>query len=134
MRMLALLLLALALAGAGTVQAAQAQATTAVQARDAYRLGLMYRHGTGVAVDAGLAAHWIGVAARGGLAQAMFTLSNMLAAGEGVAADAGAARRWLEEAAALGYPAALQELAMKEPDPRRAELLMRQAAHALQHP
>jgi len=132
MKMLALLL---ALACAGTVQAAPA--TVVAQAQDAgsaYKLGLMYRNGTGVAVDAGLAAHWIGVAARGGLAQAMFTLSNMLAAGEGVTADAGAARRWLEEAAALGYPAALQELAMREPDPRQAELLLRQAAHALQHP
>ena len=45
----------------------------------------------------------------------------------------GAARRWLEAAAALGYAPALQELALKEPDPRQAELLMRQAAHALQH-
>jgi TPR repeat protein len=63
----------------------------------------------------------------------MFTLSNMLAAGEGVQQDDAAARRWLEEAAALGYPAALQELALREPDPRKAELLMRQAAHALQH-
>lgn len=131
------LVLVLALAGAGVVQAtpAQVQSTVAVQARDAYKLGLMYRNGgPGVAVDAGLAAHWIGVAARGGLPEAMFTLANMLAAGEGVKEDAGAARRWLEEAAALGYPAALQELAMKEPDPRQAELLMRQAAHALQHP
>jgi TPR repeat protein len=129
-----MLVLLMALAGAGVVQAAPAQSTVAVQAQDAYELGLMYRNGTGVAVDAGLAAHWIGIAARGGLPEAMFTLANMLAAGEGVTADAGAARRWLEEAAALGYPAALQELAMKEPDPRQAELLMRQAAHALQHP
>ena len=63
----------------------------------------------------------------------MFTLSNMLAAGEGVVRDELAARRWLEDAAALGYPAALQQLALTEPDPRKAELLMRQAAHALQH-
>lgn len=134
MKMLVLVLV-LALAGAGVVQAEPAQSTVAVQAQDAYKLGLMYRNGgPGVAVDAGLAAHWIGVAAHGGLPEAMFTLANMLAAGEGVTADAGAARRWLEEAAALGYPAALQELAMREPDPRQAELLMRQAAHALQHP
>jgi hypothetical protein len=47
--------------------------------------------------------------------------------------DAVAARDWLEKSAALGYPAALQDLALREPDPRQAELLMRQAAHALQH-
>ena len=102
-------------------------------ARAAYKAGLIYRNGTGVAVDAVLAARWIELAARGGLPEAMFTRSNMLAAGEGVAPDAALARRWLEEAAALGYPAALQELALREPDQRQAELLMRQAAHALQH-
>lgn len=99
----------------------------------AYKLGLMHRNGTGAARDPVLAARLIGAAARGGLAQAMFTLSNMLAAGEGVARDGVAARRWLEESAALGYPAALQELALQEPDPHQAALLMRQAAHALQH-
>jgi TPR repeat protein len=110
--------------------AAQAQAG---DARAAYELGLRYRNGIGVAVDPVLAARSIEAAACGGLPEAMFTLSNMLAAGEGVAVDAAAARRWLEAAAALGFPAALQELALREPDPREAELLMRQAAHALQH-
>ena len=33
----------------------------------------------------------------------------------------------------LGYPEALQQLAMTESDPRKAELLMRQAAHAMMH-
>ncbi|MGJ9416222.1 tetratricopeptide repeat protein [Massilia sp. CMS3.1] len=130
------LVLALALLGGGAAQAAQPAPVVQAQAGDvhaAWKLGLLYRNGTGVAADAGLAAHWIGSAARGGLAQAMFTLSNMLAAGEGVAVDAAGARRWLEESAALGYPAALQELALKERDPRQSALLMRQAAHALQH-
>jgi TPR repeat protein len=98
-----LLPLLLALLCGGAVQAQPGDA------RAAYKAGLMYRNGTGVAADA------------------------VLAAGEGVAADAVEARRWLEESAALGYPAALQELALREPDPRQAELLMRQAAHALQH-
>jgi TPR repeat protein len=129
MKMLVLaLVLVFALLGGGAVQAQPGDA------RAAYKAGLTYRNGTGVAPDAVRAAHWIELAARGGLAQAMFIWSNMLAAGEGVAPDAAAARRWLEESAALGYPAALQELALREPDPRRAELLMRQAAHALQHP
>jgi TPR repeat protein len=128
MKMPVLLPLLLALLCGGAVQAQSADA------RAAYKAGLMARNGTGVALDAVLAARWIELAARGGLAEAMFTWSNMLAAGEGVAADSVAARRWLEESAALGYPPALQELALREPDPRQAELLMRQAAHALQHP
>jgi hypothetical protein len=123
MKMLPLLLALLC----GAVQAEPADA------RAAYKAGLMARNGTGVALDAVLAARWIERAARGGLAEAMFTWSNMLAAGEGVAPDAAAARHWLEESAALGYPAALQEMALREPDPRKAELFMRQAAHALQH-
>jgi len=121
------LVLLLALCCGGIAQAQPGDA------RAAYKTGLDYRNGAGVALDAVLAAHWIERAARDGLAEAMFTWSNMLAAGEGVAVDAAASRRWLEESAALGYPAALQEMALREPDPRRAELLMRQAAHALQH-
>jgi TPR repeat protein len=120
-------MLLLALLCGGAVQA------QSDDARAAYKTGLMVRNGTGVERDPVLAARWIALAARGGLAEAMFTWSNMLAAGEGVAPDTAASRRWLEESAALGYPAALQELALKEPDSRQAELLMRQAAHALQH-
>lgn len=121
------LVLLLALSGAAAAQAVSAQPGADAQA--AYQRALMYRNGA----DAPLAVHWMAVAAREQMPEAMFLLSNMLAAGEGVAADPAAARRWLEAAAALGYPAALQELAMREPDPRQADLLMRQAAHALQH-
>jgi TPR repeat protein len=64
---------------------------------------------------------------------AMFLLAHMLADGEGGARDAEAARAWLEKAAELEYPEALQELALAEPDPQRAESLMRAAAHALAH-
>ena len=117
--------LLLALLCCGAVQAADAQAD--------YELGLKYRNGSGVVADAVRAARLVKSAARAQVPAAMFTLSNMLAAGEGIQQDDAAARCWLEEAAALGYPAALQELALREPDPRKAELLMRQAAHALQH-
>jgi TPR repeat protein len=71
--------------------------------------------------------------AEAGEPAAMFLLAHMLADGEGGARDAEAARAWLEKAAELEYPEALQELALAEPDPQRAESLMRAAAHALAH-
>lgn len=71
--------------------------------------------------------------AEGGDPAAMFLLAHMLADGEGGARDAAGARAWLERAAQLDYPEALQELALSEPDPRRADDLMRAAAHALAH-
>ena len=119
------LLLALLCGGAAQGQSEDARA--------AYQMGLALRNGVNVTADPALAAQSIARAARGGLPEAMFTWSNMLATGEGVAPDAAAARRWLEESAALGYAPALQELALREPDPRRAALLMRQAEHALRH-
>jgi TPR repeat protein len=72
-------------------------------------------------------------AAEAGDPAAMFLLAHMLADGEGGAQDGDAARAWLERAAALEYPEALQELALNEPDPQRADALMRAAAHALAH-
>jgi TPR repeat protein len=71
--------------------------------------------------------------AENGEPAAMFLLAHMLAEGEGGTRDAAAARAWLERAAALDYPEALQELALAEPDPQRADALMRMAAHALAH-
>lgn len=71
--------------------------------------------------------------AEGGEPAAMFLLAHMLADGEGGARDTAAARSWLARAAELDYPEALQELALSEPDPQRADALMRAAAHALAH-
>lgn len=99
----------------------------------AYRLALKLRNGDGMPADPGRAVAQLTVAAEGGVPAAMFLLSNMLAAGEGAPRDGAAARRWLETAAELEYPEALQQLALLEPDPRKAELLMRQAAHAMTH-
>ena len=99
----------------------------------AYRLGLSYRNGIGVAADSAKAVQWLELAARRQVPAAMFILSNMLAAGEGVAADRKAARTWLEAAAELEYPEALQALALSEPDPARAAQLMKEAEHALRH-
>jgi len=104
-----------------------------LDARSVYRLALKVRSGDGMASDPVRARLLLTQAAQGGVAPAMFVLSNMLAAGEGGPLDANEARRWLEMAGEVEYPEALQQLAMTEPDPRRAELLMRQAAHAMMH-
>jgi TPR repeat protein len=95
----------------------------------ALRRGLAYRSNG----DPALAAHWLGVAARREVPEAMFILANMLLDGEGVARDEAEARRLLEAAAQLDYAEAWQQLALMEPDPVKAEQLMRRAAHALSH-
>ncbi|MCC2959267.1 hypothetical protein LK540_02350 [Massilia sp. IC2-278] len=127
------LVLACALVCTSTAHAGAAPVDTAPDAKAAYRLALQVRNGDGVAPDPASARLLLTQAAEGGVPAAMFVLSNMLAAGEGGPADAQEARRWLELAGDLGYPEALQQLAMLEPDPRKAELLMRQAAHAMMH-
>ena len=99
----------------------------------AYELGLQQRNGIGVARDEAAARDSFAQAAAGGVPAAMFMLAQMLAAGEGGARDEPAASGWIERAAELEYPEALQELALRERDPRRAAELLREAAHALQH-
>ena len=128
MKMKALLLACMLVAQVGA-----APAEVPPDARSAYPLALKVRNGEGVPTDPVRARLLLTQAAQGGLAPAMFVLSNMLAAGEGGPLDANEARRWLEMAGELEYPEALQQLAMSEPDPRKAELLMRQAAHAMMH-
>ncbi len=98
-----------------------------------YLLGLQLRNGLGMPADAVLARRALDAAARAGVPAAMFTLAQMLAAGEGGPRDEAAARGWIGRAAELEYPEALQEQALREPDPRRQAELMRAAAHALQH-
>jgi TPR repeat protein len=127
-RMLAALLVAMA----GFAELAYA-AGAANDPAAALRLGLAYRNGSGHAADPVAARRCLREAADGGEPAAMFLLAHMLADGEGGPPDAAAARAWLERAAGLDYPEALQELALAEPDPERAALLMRAAAHALEH-
>lgn len=127
------LLLACMTAGMLAAHAGAAPLAAPLDARSVYRLALKVRSGDGIASDPVRARVLLTQAAEGGLAPAMFVLSNMLAAGEGGPVDANEARRWLEMAGELEYPEALQQLAMSEPDPRKAELLMRQAAHAMMH-
>lgn len=129
------LLLASALAGAllaGSVQAAPG-APGSADPLAAHRLGLAYRNGDGVAQDVRLARYWLEVAARAGVADAMFMLAVMLLEGE-LPLDEAGARRWLELAATeYEHAASWQQLALMEPDPERARQLLRRAAHALDH-
>jgi TPR repeat protein len=99
----------------------------------ALREGLAWRNGIGRAIDPVAARRCFRDAAQGGEPAAMFLLAHMLADGEGGAPDVAAARAWLEQAAEREYPEALQELALAEGDPQRADALMRAAAHALAH-
>ena len=113
-----------------------ALAATGAEAADpaaALRLGLAWRNGIGRAVDPVAARRCLREAAERGEPAAMFVLAQMMADGEGGPPDAAGARAWLQEAAERDYPEALQELALTEPDPQRADALMRAAAHALAH-
>ncbi|GAB3411768.1 sel1 repeat family protein [Massilia agilis] len=78
----------------------------------ALALALMYKNGSGVALDKHQAVRWLEVAANGGNAHAMFLLSNAYADGDGVPLDAKKARQLLERSADLEYPAAIQQLAL----------------------
>jgi TPR repeat protein len=121
--------MAAVLAALASTTAADAATGPAV----ALRLGLAWRNGIGRGADPVAARRCLQEAAEGGEPAAMFVLAQMLADGEGGPPDAVAARTWLERAAEREYPEALQELALTEPDPQRADALMRAAAHALAH-
>lgn len=111
-------------------------AARAGDAGAAYWAGLMVRNGKGTAPDSAAARRWLGQAAQGGVPEAMFVLANLLAEGEGGTVDTAAAHAWLERAAALGHPAALQQLAQvarAEGADARANQLLKESAHALQH-
>jgi len=107
----------------------------------AYYLALMYKNGSGTAVDKPVAARWMAVAANAGLPQAMFLRANMLLAGEGVPRDDAAARRWLEKANELDYPEAALAIAIGlgngtmgyQRDDAEAAQQMKMAMHAMSH-
>ena len=142
MRLLtAALLLVLSLPVTAADYAAISQAAQAGDANAAWRLGLMLRNGTDAPRDSAAAVRWLHTAAQGGVPAAMFVYANMLLEGEGTPADPAAARRWLERAAEREYPAAMQQVAMGLRDgsmgfivdPERADILMKESAHALRH-
>jgi hypothetical protein len=62
----------------------------------------------------------------------MFILAQMLAAGEGVPRHA-ARPRLAGSGGGSGLSGSAAGLALEEPDPQRAALLMKRAAHALGH-
>lgn len=67
-----------------------------------YQLGLLYRSGRGVHVDAAQAFHWFESAALHGNRRAMHSLATCYAEGLGTQKDLSQAARWFARAAALG--------------------------------
>lgn len=95
----------LAAAGSGDFAAAMDYWSAAARdgdARAAYNIGQLYRHGDGVAQDDAEAARWFLAAARGGLAQAQEMIGSMYANGTGVEQDTREAVRWTAKAAEQG--------------------------------
>jgi hypothetical protein len=76
------------------------QAAELGQAVAQYRLGSMYEHGQGVAIDAAKAAHWYELSAVQGNRKAMHNLAVYYAGRQDMADSA----RWFAKAAALGLP------------------------------
>jgi|TARA_B100001971_G_C17950351_1_gene412215 hypothetical protein len=77
-----------------------------------YRLGGLYRDGTGVQQDYTEAVRWYRLAAEQGLAEAQFVLGGMYAFGGGVPQDAAEAVRWFRLAAEQGYARAQASLGL----------------------
>ncbi len=69
-------------------------------AKAGYRLGQMYRKGSGVKKDAGMAAGWYRKAAELGVRQAQMKLGDLYLRGKGVAKDPVQAHMWVSVATA----------------------------------
>lgn len=117
-------------------------AAEAGDAAAAYYLGIMYKQGYGVEIDASQSAHWLKVAADQQLPNAMFMLANAYRYGEGVTQDNQAALKLYQSAADMELPEAIQVLAIAyhngelglQPDPAAYQQQMLEIAHALKHP
>jgi uncharacterized protein len=81
-------------------------------ARAAYHLGVFYRDGFGVGVDASSAALWFYRSAIQMYPPAQAALGDLLLNGKGVATDIPAAIAWLRPAAAYGNPLAQYDLGL----------------------
>ena len=102
----------------------------------AYYLGLMLKNGMGGPQDSAAALRQLELAARRGVAPAMFIVANLL-----LATDAAQARYWLDAACDLNYPEALQQksVALSEGlmgyahHEAQAALFLKMAEHAMGH-
>ena len=68
-----------------------------------YTLGTLYRSGTGVPKNEGVALQWYKKAAEQGMADAQYNLGLMYASGDGVTEDANIAVDWIFRAAQQGH-------------------------------
>ncbi|MEZ5583496.1 MAG: SEL1-like repeat protein [Candidatus Competibacteraceae bacterium] len=100
-------------------------------------LGLAYRDGLGVAVDAELSREWLERATAPGnnAGHGMMRLARAYAEGEEFEQDRAKSQRWVEQAAETGYPSALRELGRRywrgegvSADPARAVQWLNRAA------
>lgn len=71
-----------------------------------YRIGLMYRDGTGVSKKPEEAAYWFRKAASNGHAEAQYQIALCFAEGKGVLRDSRVAAEWMWRAAEQGHPQA----------------------------
>lgn len=118
------------------------QAARQQHAQAAYFLGLIYKNGYGVAIDAVKASNWFVQSVALGNADAMFMLGNAYLAGDGVALDQTRAVALLQQAAEQEHPLAAQMLAYAlrdgtlglQRDRRAAQEMVIEVDHALHHP
>ena len=102
----------------------------------AYYLGLMLKNGMGGPQDSAAALRQLELAARRGVAPAMFIVANLL-----LATDAAQARYWLDAACDADYPEALLQKSVALSEGRmgyahheaQAALFLKMAEHAMGH-
>lgn len=102
-----------------------------------YRIGLMYRDGTGVEKKAEEAAYWFRKAASNGHAEAQYQIGLCFEEGRGVLQDSRVAAEWMWRAAEQGQPEAAYKVGrmyaignIMDKNPRKAAGYMKIAADA----
>lgn len=94
-----------------------------------YRIGLMYRDGTGLKPDATEAAYWFRKAGSNGHTQAQYEIAVCFDKGAGVLQDSRVAAEWYWRAAERGHPEASFRLAQMYRDGIGMKADIRRAAH-----
>ena len=118
------------------------QAASQQHAQATYFLGLIYKNGYGVAINAVSAASWFDKSAALGNADAIFMLGTAYMEGSGVPANQARAVALFRQAAELEHPLAAQMLAYAlrdgtlglTRDNRAAQQMVLEIDHALHHP